>query len=221
MKKLNISLKSLAPVIERIERLSKLQRILIYAGTVIVLVGAFVYFSYLPKLKEIGQLKVKQNELEKKLRTAKKNAAQLNYYRARMKEAETKFKIAKRALPDKKEIPTLIDGISQAASDAGLDILVFTPKPEVRKEFYAQVPISIKVSGDYHNVAVFFDMVAGLPRIVNVTDIAMSPATNRDDLTTSCTAVVYRFVEPVKQDVKDKKGKKGKKGKKKKKKKKK
>ena len=187
---------------------------MIYAGTVIVLVGAFVYFSYMPKLKEIGKLKVKQNELQKKLQTAKKNAAQLDYYRARMREAETKFKIAKRALPDKKEIPTLIDGISQAAQDAGLDILVFTPKPEVRKEFYAQVPISIKVSGDYHNVAVFFDMVAGLPRIVNVTDIAIVPGKEDVELSTSCTAVVYRFVEPVKQDDKGKKKKKKKKKKK-------
>jgi type IV pilus assembly protein PilO len=220
MKKLNISLKSLAPVIDRIERLSKLQRILIYAGTVIVLVGAFVYFSYMPKLKEIGQLKVKQNELQKKLQTAKKNAAQLDHYRARMREAETKFKIAKGALPDKKEIPTLIDGISQAAHDAGLDILVFTPKPEVRKEFYAENPISIKVSGDYHDVAVFFDMVAGLPRIVNVTDIAIVPDKEGAELTTSCTAVVYRFVEPLKKDDKGKKGKKSKKKKRKKKKKK-
>jgi len=216
MKKLNISLKSLAPVIERIERLSKLQRILIYAGTVIVLVGAFVYFSYMPKLKEIGTLKVKYKELEKKLQVAKKNASELNSYRSMMKAAETKFKIAKQALPDKKEIPTLIDGISQAAQDAGLDILVFTPKPEVRKEFYAEVPISIKVSGDYHNVAVFFDMIAGLPRIVNVSDIAMAPPKGKDDekLTTSCTAVVYRFVEP---EAKSDTGKKKKKKKKKKK----
>ena len=208
MKKLNISLKSLAPVIERIERLSKLQRILVYAGTVIVLVGAFVYFSYMPKLKEIGTLKVKYKELEKKLQIAKKNAAQLGTYRSMMKAAETKFKIAKRALPDKKEIPTLIDGISQAAHDAGLDILVFTPKPEVRKEFYAEVPISIKVSGNYHNVAIFFDMIAGLPRIVNITDIAMAPVASEEKLTTSCTAVVYRFVEPVKKEAKGKKKKK-------------
>jgi len=213
MKKLNISLKSLTPVIARIERLSKLQRILIYAGTVIVLVGAFVYFSYMPKLKEIGKLKVQYKELEKKLQTAKKNAAQLDSYRSMMKAAETKFKIAKRALPDEKEIPTLIDGISQAAHDAGLDILVFTPKPEVRKEFYAEVPISIKVSGEYHNVAVFFDMIAGLPRIVNVTDIAMAPDKGETQLTTSCTAVVYRFVEPEKKsdDDKNKKTKKKKK----------
>ena len=130
-----------------------------------------------------------------------------------MKAAETKFKIAKQALPDKKEIPTLIDGISQAAQDAGLDILVFTPKPEVRKEFYAEVPISIKVSGDYHNVAVFFDMIAGLPRIVNVSDIAMAPPKGKDDeeLTTSCTAVVYRFVEPEKNSDAGKKKKKKKK----------
>ncbi len=209
MKKSNISLKSLAPVIERIERLSKLQRILIYAGTVVVLVGAFVYFSYMPKLKEIGTLKVKYKELQKKLQIAKRNAAQLNSYRSMMKAAETKFKIAKQALPDKKEIPTLIDGISQAAQDAGLEILVFTPKPEIRKEFYAEVPISIKVSGDYHNVAVFFDMIAGLPRIVNVSDIAMAPPTGKDDkLTTSCTAVVYRFVEPEKKNKAGKKKKK-------------
>ncbi|MBW1889022.1 MAG: type 4a pilus biogenesis protein PilO [Deltaproteobacteria bacterium] len=208
MKKLNISLKSLAPAIEKIERLSKLQRILIYAGTVVVLVGAFVYFSYMPKLKEIGILKVKYKDLEIKLKKAKKNARQLDSFRSQMKAAETKFKIAKRALPDKKEIPALIDGISQAAQDSGLDILVFTPKPEVRKEFYAEVPISIKVAGNYHNVAVFFDMIAGLPRIVSVTDIAMVPAKDANELTTSCTAVTYRFVEP---DPKSDKGKKRKK----------
>ena len=204
MKKLNLSLKSLAPAIEKIERLSKLQRILIYAGMVIVLVGAFVYFSYLPKLKEIGRLKLEYNNLSSKLEKAKKNAQQLDFYRSRMKAAETEFQIVKRALPDKKEIPALIDGISQAAQDSGLDILVFTPKPEVAKEFYAEVPIAIKVAGDYHNVAVFFDMIAGLPRIVNVTDIAMTPGKGEEKLTTACTAVVYRFVEPAPQNKKGK-----------------
>ena len=209
MKKLNISLKSLAPAIAKIEQLSRLQRILIYAGTVIILVGAFVYFSYMPKLKEIGTLKVKYKELDTKLQKAKKNAKQLNNFRAKMKAAEAKFKIAKRALPEKKEIPTLLDGISQAARDAGLDILTFNPKGEIRKEFYAEVPISIKVSGNYHNVAVFFDMIAGLPRIVNITDIAMTPKKGDVKLTSSCTAVTYRFVEA------EKKGDKGKKKKKK------
>ncbi len=209
MKKLNISLKAFAPIIEKIERLSRLQRILIYAGTVIVLVGAFVYFSYMPKLKEIGTLKIKYKELDTKLQRAKRNAKHLNSFRAKMKAAEAKFKIAMAALPEKKEIPTLLDGISQAARDSNLEILTFQPKPEVRKEFYAEVPISIKVSGNYHSVAVFFDMIAGLPRIVNITDIAMTPTKDAVKLTSSCTAVTYRFVEP------EKKGDKGKKKKKK------
>jgi type IV pilus assembly protein PilO len=193
---MNLSLKSLAPVIEKIERLSRLQRILIYVGMVVVLVGAFVYFSYMPKLKEIGRLELEYKNLSAKLVKAKKNAKQIDFYRSRMRAAETEFKIVKRALPDKEEIPTLIDGISRAAQDAGLDILVFTPQREVTKEFYAEVPIAIRVAGNYHNVAVFFDMIAGLPRIVNVTDISMTPGKGDEELTTACTAVVYRFVEP-------------------------
>jgi len=212
MKKLKFSLKSLSPAIEKIEKLSRLQRILIYAVTVIVLVGAFVYFSYLPKLKEIGTLKVKYKELDTKLQKAKRNAKQLNSYRTQMKEREAKFKIAMRALPEKKEVPTLLDSISQAARDSGLDIVTFQPKPEVRKEFYAEVPISIKVSGNYHSVAVFFDMIAGLPRIVNVRDISMTPDQNAVKLTSTRTAVTYRVVEA---DAKSAKGKKSKKKKKK------
>ena len=205
MKKLNLSLKSLAPAIEKIEKLSRLQRILIYAGTVLILVGAFVYFSYMPKLKEIGTLKVKYKELDTKLQKAKLNAKQLNTYRARMKERQAIFKVAMRALPEKKEIPTLLDGISQAARDSGLDILAFQPKPEIRKEFYAEVPISIKVSGNYHNVAVFFDMIAGLPRIVNIKDVSMTPDKDAVKLTSTCTAVTYQFVESVNKGAKGKK----------------
>jgi len=208
MKKINLSLKSLSPAIEKIEKLSRLQRILIYAGTVLVLVGAFVYFSYMPKLKEIGTLKVKYKELDTKLQKAKRNAKQLNSYRTQMKEKEAKFKVAMRALPEKKEIPTLLDGISQAARDSGLDIIAFQPKPEIRKEFYAEVPISIKVSGNYHNVAVFFDMIAGLPRIVNVKDVSMTPDKKTYKLTSTCTAVTYRFVEAAKKGAKGKKKKK-------------
>ena len=122
-----------------------------------------------------------------------------------MKAREAKFKVAMRALPEKKEIPTLLDGISQAARDSGLDILAFQPKPEIRKEFYAEVPITIKVSGNYHNVAVFFDMIAGLPRIVNIKDVSMIPDKDAVKLTSTCTAVTYRFVETPKKGAKGKK----------------
>lgn len=208
MKKAAFSFKSLAPAIERIERLSKLQRALIYFGTVLVLVGAFIYFAYLPKYKQIGALKSDINKLEKKLISARKNAENLNEYRSQMKAAEAQYQIAKQALPDEKEIPTLLNGISMAARDAGLEIVTFQPKPEIQKDFFAEVPIDIQVTGSYHNVAVFFDMIAGLPRIVNIGSIKIVPRKDGMDLTTSCTAVTYQFVDAAKVGAADSKKKK-------------
>lgn len=208
MKKSNISLQALAPALDWIEARTKLQRILIYIAAVVVLVSAFVYFAYLPKHKEIAALGAQYKELSAKLDKAKKNAKQLNAYRTKMKSAEAQFKIVMRALPEKREIPTLLEGISQAARDAGLEILQFKPTAESRKEFYAEVPISIRVSGGYHNVAIFFDMIAGLPRIVNISAIKMTPQKEETKLTTSCTAVTYKFVEPTKKTPKGKKKKK-------------
>ena len=197
MKSPNISLKSLTPAIEWIERRTKLQRVLIYVSTIVILVGAFVYFAYLPKHKQIGVLDRTYKELSAKLEKAKINAAQLNAYRTKMKAAEAQFNIVMKALPEKEEIPALLDGIAMAARDAGLDIIQFQPKTEVIKEFYAEVPLLIHVSGNYHNVAVFFDKLSNLPRIVNVSAIKLVPQKKEEaKLNATCQAVTYKFVEP-------------------------
>ena len=208
MKKLNFSLEALAPAIEWIEARTKLQRILIYASAIILVVGGFAYFAYLPKHKEIGKLETKYKELSEKLAKAKKNAKQLNYYRTQMKAAEAQFNIVMKALPEKKEIPTLLDGISQAARDADLEITKFQPNPERPKEFYAEVPLSINVVGSYHNVALFFDRISNLPRIVTIDKIKMTPQKDSVNLTTASTAVTYKFIEPDQKKKKKKKKKK-------------
>lgn len=190
-----MSLESMAPLIEKIERLSKLQRILIYIATFVILIGAFVYFSYMPKLEEINKLNAKLEGLQKDLAVAKKNAQQLNAYREKMEQAEEQFRIVMRALPDKDEIPSLLASISKSGQDAGLDFLLFKPMPEAVKDFYAELPVSIEVLGKYHNVAVFFDKVAQMSRIVNVQNVSMLPSKTGDTLTTACTAVTYKFVE--------------------------
>ena len=133
-----------------------------------------------------------------------------------MQEAEAQFKTAMRALPEKEEIPSLLTSISKSGQDAGLEFLLFEPKPEVRKEFYAEIPVAINVTGGYHDMAVFLDKVARLSRIVNVRDISMGRTKDGEDLNTSCTAVTYKFVEgPPPEDPKAKKKKKKKKSKKK------
>ncbi|MEJ2096506.1 MAG: type 4a pilus biogenesis protein PilO [Deltaproteobacteria bacterium] len=208
MKKSNISLKSLAPAIEWIERRTKLQRILIYASLIILLVGGFTYFAYLPKHKQIISLEKSYKQLSAKLEKAKRNAKELNAYRTKMKAAEAQFNIVMKALPEKQEIPALLDGIAMAARDTGLEIMQFQPKNEVVKEFYAEVPLAMQLVGNYHNVAVFFDKIANLPRLVNVSEIRLVPQQNGTKLSTACQALTSKFVEPSEVPKKGSKGKK-------------
>ena len=190
-----VSIEKVNPVFDKLEQLSKIQRIAICAGLLIMFIGAFVYFSYLPKLKKIDQLKNNLSKIEKELEVAKKNARQLNAYRKKMQDAEEQFKIVMRALPENEEIPTLLTGISKSGKDAGLNFLLFQPKPEVKKDFYAEIPVAMKVTGDYHGVATFFENVAELNRIVNIRNIYITPDKGGTSLTTTCTAVTYKFIE--------------------------
>jgi type IV pilus assembly protein PilO len=204
---------------EKIEKLTVLQRMLIAVGLIVVIIAGFVWYLIWPKVGQITEYRTKLEKIEKQLTTAKRNAAALKKFQAKMEEAEAQFKTAMRALPEKEEIPSLLTSISKSGQDAGLEFLLFEPKPEVRKEFYAEIPVAINVTGGYHDMAVFLDKVARLSRIVNVRDISMGRTKAGEDLNTSCTAVTYKFVEgPPPEDPKDKKKKKKKKRKKKKKK---
>jgi type IV pilus assembly protein PilO len=180
----------------KIEELSKVQRILIFSGVFIAIIAIFVFLLYKPKLANISNLKSQLKKLEQKLVVAKKNAANLNTFQKKMQEAEVQFKTAMRALPEKEEIPSLLTSISRSGQDVGLEFLLFQPKSEVRKEFYAEIPVAMQVVGGYHDLAIFFDKVARLSRIVNIKNIEMGRAKDSVDLNASCTAVTYKFVEP-------------------------
>jgi type IV pilus assembly protein PilO len=180
----------------KIEKLSKVQRILIFAGVFMTIIAIFVFVFYKPKWAEIEKLDKQLTSLEKKLVVAKRNAADLEKFQKKMKEAEVQFKTAMRALPEREEIPSLLTSISRSGQDVGLEFLLFEPKSEVRKEFYAEIPVAMNVKGGYHDLALFFDKVARLSRIVNIRNISMSRAGQTLDLNTSCTAVTYKFVEP-------------------------
>ena len=187
--------KLLLEKIDKIGKLPKLYRILICFGIFLMLIGPFVYFSYLPKVKKIDELKKKQKTLETRLVRAKAKAKQLKHFRDKLKKAQTEFTIAVKKLPEKKEIPSLLSGVSRSGHDAGLEFLLFEPKAELTKDFYAEIPVSIIVTGNYHKTALFFDKVARLHRIVNIDDIKMTATKESGELKILCTAVTYRFVE--------------------------
>ena len=203
--------KSVEPLIEKVEKLSKVQRVVISAAIFGLVAGGFIYFLYWPKFEQISQLNTQLEKLEEKLETAKRNAKDLKEFQAKMKEAEAQFQMAMKKLPEKEEIPSLLSSISNSGQQVGLDFLLFEPKAEKKKEFYAEIPVAMNIKGDYHNLALFFDQVARLSRIVNIQNIRMSRAKDKDskDLSTQCVAVTYKFIEtPVTKSNKKKKKKK-------------
>jgi len=188
---------------EKIAQLTQVQRILICVGTFLLFGGLFFYLVYMPKSTKLDELKNNYDSLETKLLKAKADASKLAKLKEEYKEAQGKFRFVLQLLPDKKEIPSLLENVSNSGRRAGLEFLLFQPTQEVLRDFYAEIPVKIQVSGGYHNLAMFFDKVARLSRIVNVSNISIKNAGSSKQkqtfLKTSCMAITYRFVENAKE----------------------
>jgi type IV pilus assembly protein PilO len=167
----------------------------------------------MPKLERLGELKEKYAGIQSKLAGARAASANLEDFRKEFKKAERNFKIALQLLPDKKEIPTLLESVSKSGIDSGLEFILFKPNAEQREDFYARIPVNIELRGGYHNVAMFFDRLGRLPRIVNVSNFNVETPRGGGtrNLITTCVAETYRFLEAGEADKGDKGSKKGKK----------
>lgn len=186
-----------APFFEKVGTLSKLHRAIICIATLAVMGGGYYYFFLMPRMEKITTLEKKHSELNLQLGSYRKKAALLEEYRKKKLDKEDEFYTALAALPDAKEIPSLLTAVSKSGSDSGLEFLLFKPEPESIKDFYAEIPVSITVLGGYHQIAQFFDRVSLLSRIVNIRDIVINYATGRGVLTASCRAITYRFIEKI------------------------
>ncbi len=205
--------KQIAAGFERVGKLSRLQRFLICLLTVAVIGGTYYYFIFMPEHKKLQQVTKILETQSRKLQVVKRQASDLKKWETKMQEVEQAFYVATRALPDKKELPTLLTEVSVAGSDAGLTFLLFQPNPAVNKEFYMEIPLSMKVEGTYLQMADFFYQVSRLNRIVNINKISMKKnKTLSGIIDMSCNAVTYMFVEDTQESKPDKKKKKGRKG---------
>lgn len=216
MEKQGSVIEKLEPLFEKMEALPRPQRIALFVGIFVLIIGSFAYFFYFPKIAEVKKLRDEYKKLEDQLDKAKKEAATLNSFEEKMKKAQAEFDKALKALPNNEEIPTLLSSISKSGQDAGLQFTLFQPKGSIKKGFYAEIPVQMSVIGGYHNVAVFFDKVADLDRIVNIRNISLKPAKGAEMLSVSCQAVTYQFIkEQPKKTTTAKKGRKKRKKKKK------
>lgn len=179
---------------EKVERIKMSYRIAILAGTIILLAGLFVWFIYIPKSKQIDAAGKEIAKLETKLNQAKVRAKALKKFQEEYAVVDLQFTEALKLLPNTKEIPSLLKAITQLGADSQLEFVLFSPQRERPKDFYMEIPVAIEVSGSYHNVAVFFDKVGNMERIINILNVSMNPVKERSTtLTTKCDAVTYRF----------------------------
>jgi type IV pilus assembly protein PilO len=199
---------------DTIVQLPKIQKILILAVLIIIMVGLYIYLSVIPSLQIISTKEEQLAKQQKELMELRKVVADLPRFEKELANLEAQFKDALNLLPNTREIPSLLTNISNLAGESGLEIMLFQPKAEVPENFYAQIPVEMKIVGQYHAVGLFFDRISKLPRIVNILDIAMDRktppkkgATDTRILNASFKAVTYKFLEAKKEE--DAKGKKG------------
>ena len=159
----------------------------------IAIAGAAYYFDTMPQQEELVTLEQKEDELRTEFERKQRKAANLEPLRAQLKEMEESFGSMLRQLPEKTEVENLLDDISHTGLASGLEFALFKPQGEVRKEFYAELPISLDVSGNYHEFGAFSSGVAALPRIVTLHNINISG--KGAELRMSATAKTYRYLE--------------------------
>ncbi|MGM0428376.1 MAG: type 4a pilus biogenesis protein PilO [Thermodesulfobacteriota bacterium] len=194
-------------VFDKAEKLSRTKRIVIFTATFLILGGAFFYFIYMPKSEEIHRVRRTVEDLDRKLTLAKVRAQRIDELREEFAQTDQALKQAMKLLPDKREIPSLLKSITQVGIDANLDFILFMPGEEKPRDFYMEIPVAIEVKGGFREVALFFDRVRRMERIVNIQNISMKPEKELStELVTRCNALTYRF--KVKADEKEAKKKK-------------
>jgi type IV pilus assembly protein PilO len=160
---------------------------------VAILIGG--YFMMLEPMGQKLTREIKQEvQLKKDFENKAFQVANLDEYKAQMIEMEQNFESILKQLPRDTEVPGLIDDISLAALNNGLDLKVISPKKQISTEFYNELPIEIEVEGDYHELGAYVSSVASLSRIVTLHDFSIS-IKDSGTLSLKILAKTYRYNE--------------------------
>ncbi len=151
------------------------QRYLLLGVIGVGIVAAYVYLLMLPLWESKGRLEADLQKIQADLEQKRMIAANLPKLEAEIKELGKQLEAALVKLPEEKEIPKLLTQVNTLGLQGGLEFLLFRPTAPVKKGFYAEVPIDIRVEGEYHTLGAFLDRVSKLERIVNVADLRINP----------------------------------------------
>ncbi|MDY6799497.1 MAG: type 4a pilus biogenesis protein PilO [Pseudomonadota bacterium] len=166
--------------------------VLIVFGLVL---GGGYWFFIKDQYAQLERVEQQEQELREKYEQKAYRVANLDTFKAQMEEMEETFGALVRQLPGETEVPGLLEDITNTALGSGLTLKEIKLQPEVTRDFYAELPINIRVTGGYHELASFVSSVAGLPRIVTLHDLTIQPTSGKggDQLDMQVVARTYRY----------------------------
>jgi type IV pilus assembly protein PilO len=164
------------------------------------IIGVYVYFLMMPLWEQKDKLGAELQKLQSDLAQKRSIAANRPKLEAEIKALEKQLAVALVKLPEEKDIPKLLTQINTLGQQNGLEFQLFRPGPPVRKGFYAEVPIDVRVEGQFHNLGGFLDRVSKLERIVTVSDIKIAPLAAQQQasgrtMVADLKATTYTFLE--------------------------
>jgi type IV pilus assembly protein PilO len=183
--------------LDQIAKLPAAVRVGVLIAVMLLMAGSYHSMVYSGEAEALERLHAQELELQRKLSEVRSITANIDEFEEEIANLEIKLQKVLRQLPNEREIEVLLTDISNLGKTAGIEMKSFRRRKEVVHDFYAEVPIDLEIEGEFHDLARFFDLLAGLPRIVNMGSIEVKVA--RDSLEATVlrvtgTATTFRFV---------------------------
>ena len=185
-------------LIAKISKVPLAQRLLVLVLAVILLVVGTYLVVISPIEEEIARSELQIKQLDASLVQKRAIARDLTRYRVEVERLKQRLNEALTLLPNAAEIPELLQKIAALVEQSDCEMAAFEPQGEIISGFYAKIPVKMEITGNYHSIAVFFDKVSKLARIVNVTDITLTEprlVNKKVVLAAKFTATTFKFVE--------------------------
>ena len=155
-----------------------------YVLIAIIILGLFYFIYYKPKNEELESIRDERIKVEAEVAHLKQKKEELDKIEAELEQMKVTLKKLEAIIPQKEEISNILKNMQQLAYDTRLNITKFIQKPEIIKEFYSEQPIEVAITGDYHNLAIFFDRLNTFQRLFNIEDFSIRALRDQTDSNT-------------------------------------
>jgi type IV pilus assembly protein PilO len=178
------------------------QKIAALAMLLALIVGGHYWLVYKDQAEELGRQEKVLAKLEEELQEKQEIAGNLSMFKKKVEFLQQKLEEKKKNLPDDANMDQLLKTLNELSEKSDIRIQKFSPRPEVKKNFYAEIPVQMNIQGNYHEITTFFDKVAKEDRIINITNIALKSPKEKSGkivLEASCLAKTFRALPPQQQ----------------------